>query len=181
MSATAILVVTVLLVLVVLAVALLTGSLALLVSRRGDSDTRRGGLAHALRLLDRQWRIERLVYKHHRFFGLLVLAASVFCIWQMTRAELTGLVNGSSAASLLLWMLLLALAFNLLVGLIILFRPSLLKPLEAFANRWHHLDAADESRPGGLRLTATLLALVGLAVLLGSATLLFEQITAIFG
>lgn len=181
MSATVILVSTVLLVLCVLAIALLTGSLALLSGGHRETNAHRGGLLEALRLLDRQWRIERLVYKHHRIFGLIVLAAGAFCIWQMTRAELIVFFNGGSPLSSLTWMLLLAQGFNLLIGLVILFRPSLLKPVEAFSNRWHSLDASGMGRPGALRLKAVLLALVGLAVLLGSATLLFQQITGIFG
>lgn len=181
MSATAILIATVLAVLCVFAIALLAGALALFSGAEGEADSRRSGLLEAMRLLDRQWRIERLIYRHHRLFAVVVLTAVAFSVWQMTRAELTGLLVGDSPASVFVWALLLAQAFNFVVGLTLLLRPSLLKPVEALSNRWHHLAPLRGSRPGTLRLRAALLALVGLAVLLGSATLLLLQIRTVFG
>ncbi|MEE4303608.1 MAG: hypothetical protein V2J19_05595 [Wenzhouxiangella sp.] len=180
MSTSVILVSTVLVVLLVLAIALLTGSLALLAGVEGGHE-RRGGLTAALRLLDRQWQIERLVYRHHRIFGLLVIAAGSFCLWRLTRTELTAVLDGRSSASILLWVLLAGQAFNLLVGLVVFFRPSLLKPLETISNRWHEWDVSGECRPSKVRLTAILLALVGLAVLFASATLLLQQMAPVLG
>ncbi|WP_376690395.1 hypothetical protein [Wenzhouxiangella sp. EGI_FJ10409] len=180
MSATAILVSTVLIVLLVVAIALLTASIALLTGRPGRANTSSGGLLEALQLLDRQWRIERLVYRHHRIFGLLVLLASAFCLWQIGRSELAGYLHTGSAASAMVWLVLIAQACNLLIGLTLLLRPSLLKPIEAVGNRWHRLESS-AGRPKALRATAVLLALVGLAVLLASATLLLQQIDGLVG
>lgn len=181
MSASAIVVSTVLAVLLVLAIALLTGSLALLASGPGRAQGRQGGMAEALRLLDRQWRIERLIYRHHRLFGAVVLAAGAFCAWQLTHEEIATLLSGSSPASVLVWALLLGQGFNLLVGLVMLLRPSLLKPLEAVGNRWYRLEASGAGSPRAVRTTALLLALIGLIVLLGSATLLAQQISTTYG
>lgn len=179
MSASAILISTVLAVLVILAVALLTGSLALLAGIQ-DGQEKQGGLTTALRLLDRQWQIERLVYRHHRLVGALVLAAGTFCLWRMTRTELAALLAGGSTASILLWLLLVGQGFNLLVGLVIFLRPSLLKPLETLSNRWHSLEATGSNRSAAPRLTALTLALVGLIVLVGTTTLLLKQIAPFF-
>lgn len=179
MSASAILVFTALVVLFVLAVALLAGSLALLSAGARAPDSQRSGLLEALRLLDRQWRIERLVYRHHRLFGTLVIAGGTFCLWQLARPELSDVLAGYSTASVLAWALLLGQAFNLIVGLVLLLRPSLLKPVEAFSNRWHHLDRTAPGRAKQTRLTALFLALIGLVVLLGSATLLVQQVTGL--
>lgn len=180
MSTSAILVSTVLAVLFVLALALLTGSLALLAGGH-HAQAPRSGLASALRLLDKQWPVERLIYRHHRTFGLLVLAASSFCLWQLTRPELMTLLAGRSPVSILLWILLIGQALALLIGLIIFIRPSLLKPVETVSNRWLDLELAAKDPPARPRITAILLMLVGLIVLLASASLLLQQITSAFG
>ncbi len=180
MSASAILVVTALVVLFVFALALLAGSLALLAGAR-DGPRAHGGPAKALGLLDRQWPIERLVYRHHRPFGAVVLTASVFCLWQLTRPEQAAVLSGQSPASILLWVLLLAQCGNLAIGLIVFFRPSLLRPLERASNRWHELRVPAKGGPMSPCITAVLLALVALAVLLGSTALLLQRITPLFG
>ncbi len=178
MSASAILISTVLVVLLVVAVALLAGSAALLTGRGRPADGTGAGLLEALRLLDRQWQIERLVYRRHRLFGLLVATTSVFCLWQLGRSGLSAILASHYPASILAWALLLGQAFNLLVGLVILVRPSLLKPLEALSNRWHPIEART-GRPGAARITAALLALVGLAILLAAGALLLQQINGV--
>lgn len=181
MSASAILVATALAVLLVTALALLTGSLTLLAGLRTKREAAGpGGLMEALHLLDSQWAVERLVYRHHRIFGLLVVVAGTFCVWQLTRTELSALENGSSATSIVLWTLLVGQGFNLLVGLVILLRPSLLKPVEALSNRWHRLESAS-GEPPSRRLTAVLLIVVSLVILFGSATLLLQQISPLTG
>lgn len=179
MSTSTILILTILAVMLVLAVALLAGSLALLAGGVRQDDRDGGGLIAALRMLDRQWRIERLVYRHHRIFGTVVLLAGVFCIWQFTRSELAELLAAPSALSVLVWILLLGQGFNLLVGVFILLRPSVLKPLESLSNRWHGMDVETGQGPRRTRLAAVVLSLVGLLILLISATLLFQQITTL--
>jgi len=176
MTASSILISTVLLVLAVLAVALLAGSLALLAGRQDPAELRRGGVAEALRTLDRQWHIERLIYRHHRWFGVLVLAAAGFCLWQLLRSSAAGLLAAPGTASILLWVLVTGQLVNVLIGLVLLIRPSLLKPVEAIGNRWHRLDIDRGRHPRSIRITAALLAVIGLIVLIGSAALLLQQI-----
>lgn len=177
MSASAILILTVLLVLLVLAVALLTGSLALLARNPGQADEPWGGIIGALRVLDRQWQIERLIYRHHRLFGAIVLLAGAFFFWQLARFERPALFNEHSTTMVLAWVLLVGQTFNLIIGLVILLRPSLLKPVEAVSNRWHRLEASGSRHPRTIRWTALILALVGLVILLATATLIYQQIT----
>jgi hypothetical protein len=178
MSTSAILISTVLLVLAVLAVALLAGALALLAGRQDPARQRRGGLAESLTALDRQWHIERLIYRHHRSFGLLVVTAAGFCLWQLTRSSAAEILAAPGTTSILLWFLVASQILNLLIGLVLLLRPSLLKPMEAVGNRWHRLDINRERHPQSIRITAALLALVGLTVLVGSAALLLQQLNA---
>ncbi|NBB91647.1 MAG: hypothetical protein GVY32_00580 [Gammaproteobacteria bacterium] len=179
MSAASILVCTALAVLFVLAAALLAGSLAILAGL-GETAGNRGGSAKILPLLDRQWRLERLAYRHHRLFGGLVVLAGTFFLWQATRTELAELLGDHSTASVLLWCLLVGQGFNILVGLVVFFRPSLLKPLESVSNRWHDLDLARQHRLAP-RTVAALLALVGLILLLGSTTLMARLIVPFLG
>lgn len=180
MNASAILISTVLTALAVMAIALLTGSLALLTSRQDPATPTRGGVAESLRTLDRQWHIERLVYRHHRLFGLLVMAAAVFFLWQLFRADPAWTAKGSGITPVLIWTLVCAQAINLLIGAVIMLRPSLIKPLESIGNRWHRLELSGQRSPESIRVTATLLALVGLTVLVGSAMLLMHQLAVFF-
>lgn len=178
MSAPSILISTFLVVLLVLAVALTVGSLALFVAgTRKTNPEKDPGALYALKLLDKPWTIERMIYRHHRLFGLVILFAGVFCIWQMSRTRLIELLGDSTTLAILVGALLIGQAFNLAIGLVMLLRPSLLKPLEAVGNRWHDLDLWDRQKSGNTRLTATLLALVGVIVLVGSATLLVQQLS----
>lgn len=179
MSAPAILICTALAVLFVLAIALLGGSLAVLAGL-GEAERNRDGSARILALLDHQWRLERLAYRHHRLFGGLVVAVGAFFLWQATRTELAGLLGDRSTASVLLWCLLAGQGFNILVGLVVFFRPSLLKPLESVSNRWHDLDLARHRRLSP-RTVAALLALVGLMLLLGSAALMAHLVLPFLG
>lgn len=90
------------------------------------------------------WKIERIFYRHHRITGtLLFIGASVFlallsmipisdnlaikAFWQSPRGLYIALVVQGLA-----WILAM---LSLLIGLTVLLRPSLLKPLERYANR----------------------------------------------
>jgi hypothetical protein len=176
MTPLGILTLTVLAVVLVLALALLAGSLALLVGGGTAVDQERGGLVTALQLLDRQWQLERLVYRHHRLFGAVVLITGAVSAWKLWRSDLSALLEGSLPVATMAWSLLIGQGFNFLVGLVILLRPSLLKPVETIGNRWHRLDSAEQRGPRTLRTTAVVLSLVGLLVMLGTAALIFEQI-----
>lgn len=176
MTGSAILITTLLVILLVLAIALTVGALALLATGPRTEQPGSAGPLDALRLLDRQWSIERFIYRHHRAFGLIILLVGVFSIWQLGRTELRQLPGNSATMTALLWILMAGQAFNLLMGLFILLRPSLLKPLEALGNRWHELDPWGRKRTT-LKTTAALLMVVGLVILVGSATLLVHHVT----
>ncbi|MEO5364966.1 MAG: hypothetical protein H7831_01125 [Magnetococcus sp. WYHC-3] len=96
--------------------------------------------------LRRPWRVERYVYRHHRWFGSLILGASLFVLSAlipslvqyydhpvMSRHDHDVLLQLWMWESLSVLFLLLCL-LTLLAGVVILLRPSLLKPLERWAN-----------------------------------------------
>jgi len=126
--------------------------------------------------LQRSWRIERFVYRHHRFFGAcILLGAMVFlallasyhtgifktdlrALWGMRGLPLVALLLQAAA-----WLFAL---FALLVALFMLLRPSALKPLEAKANRWvDPLAVVIPASSPRLRWIAGGLILVGLVVI----------------
>lgn len=104
-------------------------------------ETRCGGLLNdRLReVLERPRGVERFIYRHHRSFGVaIIVGAMTFLI--IVQPWLLGAVlpGGSRAqgAMILVWALLAAV---LVIGIIVLFRPSSLKGVEALANRWIQL------------------------------------------
>lgn len=93
--------------------------------------------------LNRIWRIEHFVYRHHRLFGGAIVTGALVYLFLLTlqRAHLFGIVLEHSAAGLRLIRLIelaawFAAVFALVVGLFVLVRPSLLKGVETVANRW---------------------------------------------
>lgn len=93
---------------------------------------------------DRSYRIERILYRHHRLTGLLLTLSACLLVWLsapvdiLKRALLALLAYlGQLSANAQLWPLInTGLACIVLaVGLTIAFRPSALKPLEAYLNR----------------------------------------------
>ena len=93
---------------------------------------------------ERQWRIERWVYRYHRAFGSLVIAVSVLFFF---KTWLHGLLfAGGPAWQAAWWLLALGMGLNLVIGLVLVTRPSRLKPLEQLSNRWVHVDAATLAR-----------------------------------
>jgi hypothetical protein len=93
-------------------------------------------LTHAFASLDRVYKVERFFYRHHRQFGALLLAGSVY-----TLVQLIGLAGGKTEG-LAMWLdvatsvLIGGNAVALVLGLIVLVRPSLLKEPERLGNRW---------------------------------------------
>lgn len=173
MTPPGIMMLTLLTVVLVLALALLAGALALLLNAEEGQKGDHGGVRQALRQLDRQWRIERWSYRHHRIFGLLIVTAGLVCIWQLARLDLS---NTADPRTLLALLLLAGQALNLIIGVLIFARPSLLKPLETLGNRWHELGELDAGRRLPPRLKAALLGLVAAVVALTSALLLIRAL-----
>ncbi len=85
---------------------------------------------------DTPCRIERLIYRQHRLFGLAVLAGAG---WFLVRVAAAGLVWPGENEPLWQAIYPVLAVLNLALipfGLVMLFRPSLLKRLERAANRW---------------------------------------------
>jgi hypothetical protein len=102
-----------------------------------------------LSLLDQPHNLERFFYRHHRPLGLMIVAGATYVLWRWAfyydRAELLALLGRRWVASGLDWIpsaleaALVALhGAILMVGLLVFFRPSLLKGLERTANHWQN-------------------------------------------
>lgn len=95
----------------------------------------------ALRPLEYPVWMERWFYRHHRITGSLLLAAGLLffflVLFQHGIAGAAEALPGRGWAwEALFWLLTIAHAAAAVLGLVILLRPSALKPLEAVANRW---------------------------------------------
>ena len=89
--------------------------------------------------------IEKLVYRHHRKSGLALIAAAVVWLWllsplaawrqfwALTWQYLKQLMNSDYLPVLAVAWLALTV---LVIGVLLLVRPSLLRPLENWSNRW---------------------------------------------
>lgn len=107
-------------------------------ARRVESEvsTRR-----ALRPLETPIHVERWFYRHHRITGGLLLAAGLLyflvVVFRQDAAAVLEVLPGTDLPWVaLFWLLTLAHGCAAVLGLVILIRPSALKPLEAAANRW---------------------------------------------
>lgn len=97
-----------------------------------------------LGLLETPRRIERFVYRHHRLSGAAIMLGAGFFIWRIASSGVLW-SRGIDFQAPLLWLLGGAIVLAFMVGLVILIRPSGLKPVEVWANRWMGPD------PGTLR------------------------------
>lgn len=137
--------------------------------------------AHLDRML---WNLEPRIYRHHRIAGTLLAAAAAYVLWQWAFAydrehalrvlapRLQGLGLDWLAIGLE-WVVVLVHAGALLLGAVIVVRPSLLKGLERAANQWHKhgdwVEALDRPRDVADRWFALHPRLLGLIVLCASA------------
>lgn len=129
---------------VVLGVMLVTDSARVL--RWNASLNRWVSTREALRPLDEPRDIKRFVYRHHRVIGVLVVAGAVYSLDVLTfgfqTATLARVLRGLASQQLLGMVLdslrlflIVANAAALLAGLVLTFRPSLLKGAESWADR----------------------------------------------
>ncbi len=150
-------------------------------------------LRRALRVAEVPRRSERLIYRHHRVFGLLLMLAAVFFLYRFVvafdTAEFVRLVSGEGrpvVAEMLVQALLVFFVIShlaiLVLGLIVYLRPSLLKPVEQWANRWissrRAMRAMEYSHHPVDRLVDRYPRTVGAAVALGSAYVLVSLLLA---
>ncbi len=142
------------------------------------------------------YRIERQVYRYHRVFGAALLAGAgymLYSLWFRYDKSATLNIFRETSPQLVAWLLdstvfLLTLTsiVALLLALCLVVRPSLLRGMEVWANRWFTTrpmgkpmetmrmqpDEAAERHP---RVTALLLVLGGLYVLVSLGFLIFAQ------
>lgn len=132
-------------------------------------------------ILDRPYFIERIIYRHHRKAGAMLIAASMLWLWLLSPLSvwhqfltLTWEYLTRMLASDHLLTILVSSIFSLttlVVGLLLIIRPSLLRPLETRANRWITQPATSESTPKQplimytRKITGMILLLTGIASL----------------
>jgi len=117
-----------------------------MLERLRDTADRRVSMRRATRPLDVPRHIDHWFYRHHRVYGGVVVTLAMFLLYFLVFSDardawhrLFGPEYRDIAAMLLhaarivLWML---SVFALMVGTVVLARPSELKKVEAWANRW---------------------------------------------
>ena len=134
--------------------------------------------------LDDQVRLERYFYRHHRVMGILIILGAVFCLYELQQRS-GGLLNvwnhlqlvgdlsmKSIITDSMLLILMIGNLLALVTGFVVAIRPSLLKRLEGWGNRWvesnrvtamldRNVDIANKWLPSHPRL-------LGLLTLIGS-------------
>lgn len=109
-------------------------------------------LSRLLCSLDQIYRIECFFYRHHRFFGALLITGSGYTLYHASQRsdllsqayQIWGSV-GEAVAIVLVGGNLVALA----LGMIVLVRPSLLKEPERLGNRWIRIAPLSPLRGAG--------------------------------
>lgn len=159
---------------------------SLLERMRAVSD-RRVSMRRATRSLDMSHDVDRVLYRHHRLIGVLVIALSAFVLlslglgydakawsglFEPRYREIERLVLDTMRV--VLWGLAL---FSLVVGVTVFVRPSALRRFEALSNRWwtprratrsleREFNAPDQMVSGHPRAWGTGIALIsGLALI----------------
>lgn len=146
-------------------------------------------------VLDQPRHLERYFYRHHRILGAAIMLGASYVLWQWAfhydRHEIVALLGRRWVASGLDWIapaLEVALvglhAAILVVGVLIFFRPSLLKGVERTANRWQEpktstldamVDGVDDAFEGHPRVSGLLL-VVSAAWCLAALTPIFAEL-----
>lgn len=130
-------------------------------------------------MLDRPRHLERFFYRHHRILGAAIMLGASYVLWRWAfhydRAGVVALLGRRWLAAGLDWIApalevtLVGLhAAILVVGMLIFFRPSLLKGIERAANRWQPggpatnpldaiVDGVDDAFEGHPRVSGVLL------------------------
>jgi hypothetical protein len=141
------------------------------------------------RRLDSSTLTERAFYRHHRLSGILLVLGAGFVMYQfalgINYSALFGramIMDSHAAAAWLAGALgFIAVVFSAVafcIGVVVFFRPSLLKRLEQRANTWFAADDSlkrlDEQVAAPDRLFVRNPRLVGLLVVLGSLYVMFS-------
>lgn len=133
--------------------------------------------------LDKQRKVEREIYRHHRLAGALIVVGAIYTLYILnfafSRQATAVILSDRDNFSLVEWLLdALVLAFNvgcltaLVVGVILMMRPSFLKGSESRLNRWVNTEKSmhtlDVMRHGLDHFIASHLRITGALVIVGS-------------
>lgn len=117
-----------------------------LLQRLRAATDRRYSMRRATRPLDVPRNIDRILYRHHKLYGAVVVGLALFLLYFLAFGEqqpfwrelfprdyreIAGIV--ADVARLVLW---LFAVFALIIGTVVFVRPSELKKFEQRANRW---------------------------------------------
>lgn len=131
---------------------------------------------------------ESVIYRHHRLAGALIVLAALatiymFAFYTTTEVILAGIESitntlfGEWLLTNLYYLLLVLNVIALVIGVIVFLRPSLLKRLEAWGNRWIDTEAKLEGLNREHHIPENILPgrprWFGLFVLLGSAYIMY--------
>lgn len=146
-------------------------------------------------LLDRPHYKERILYRHHRLTGALVSGVALLCLLRLgldvDSGRLAVVIRYLADTPFqvwlyqqLYWILLASLVLALLAGLVILVRPSALKRLEAWGNRWIQTDERLAPLDAVKNIPPNVLPggqprLFGLAVLAGALYIVYQTAPAV--
>lgn len=137
---------------------------------------------------------ERAFYRHHRLFGALIVVLSLISLYMLDLyiaprdlvAQLIRLAETEFGKWLLVslyYLLLICLVLALIIGIIVFIRPSLLKSLETWGNRWVDIDRTLEQLDEVHEIPPNILPgrprWFGLFVLLGAAYMIYRTLGAV--
>lgn len=94
---------------------------------------------------------ERFIYRHYRIFGsvivVITVATSYMLVFYTSRENILNGIDAFAQGAFYQWLflilyhvLLVLNALALVIGIIVFFRPSLLKRLEKWGNRWVRIE-----------------------------------------
>lgn len=130
----------------------------------------------AFRTLDESRDVKRVLYRGHRICGLLVVAGALYALSALQWRYPEGLLGAVMLESLRLFLVAGNLA-ALAAGVVVFFRPSLLKPLERWADRVYRpriTEGADKMRLQADALAEAHPKLLGLLTAAGGAYVLLN-------
>lgn len=137
-------------------------------------------------VLDRTKYIDRFIYRYHRIFGLFIILGASYTLYMLAPAQgtyqaLPEIINPVITAWLydaLIYALLLLSIIAIVIGSIILIRPSAMKTFEAVMNNWkdtsHLVKPLDKQRYVEQQKPLKRPRVYGLIVLTGSLYVLWQ-------
>lgn len=138
---------------------------------------------------------ERLFYRYHHLTGAIIVVASLACLYMLglyldpadlvaRLVRLAGTEFGKWLMISLYYLLLVCLFLTLIIGVVVFIRPSLLKSVETWGNRWvdteKNLQQLDEVHEIPTNILPGRPRWFGLFVLAGAAYMIYRTVGAVF-